>query len=143
MDVTVASGTATSGSDFVGFTRTVLFNDGETSRTIPIPIIDDTAVEGDETVILSLSANSAYTVGSPNSATITIADNLLAKAQEAGDATQMAGSVAMMLQDASGNTERAVAGAEKLLHQEQWMILPPEIRDRLDAANKAQASLRQ
>ena len=68
---------------------------------------------------------------------------LLAKAQEAGDATQMAGSVAMMLQDASGNTERAVAGAEKLLHQEQWMILPPEIRDRLDAANKAQASLRQ
>jgi hypothetical protein len=68
---------------------------------------------------------------------------LLAKAQEEGDATQMAGSVAIMLEQASGNTERAVAGAEKLLRQEQWVILPPEIRDRLDAANKAQATLKQ
>lgn len=68
---------------------------------------------------------------------------LLAKAQEAGDATQMAGSVAIMLEDASGNTQRAVAGAEKLLRQEQWVILPPEIRDRLDTTNKAQGTLRQ
>jgi Carboxypeptidase regulatory-like domain len=68
---------------------------------------------------------------------------LLAKSQEAGDATQMAGSVAIMLEEASGNTERAVAGAEKLLRQEQWVILPPEIRDQLDTANKAQASLKQ
>ena len=68
---------------------------------------------------------------------------LLARSQEAGDATQMAGSVAIMLEEASGNTERAVAGAEKLLRQEQWAILPPEIRDRLDTPNKAQASLKQ
>ena len=68
---------------------------------------------------------------------------LLAKAQEAGDATQMAGSVAIMLEDASSNTQRAVAGAEKLLRQEQWVILPPEIRDRLDTANTAQAALKQ
>jgi hypothetical protein len=68
---------------------------------------------------------------------------LLAKAQEEGDATRMAGSVAIMLEQASDNTERAVAGAEKLLRQEQWVILPPEIRDRLDAANKAQATLKQ
>lgn len=68
---------------------------------------------------------------------------LLAKSQEAGDATLMAGSVAMMLEEASGNTARAVAGAEKLLRQEQWVILSPEIRDRLDTATKAQASLKQ
>ena len=68
---------------------------------------------------------------------------LLAKSQEAGDATLMAGSVAMMLEEASGNTARAVAGAEKLLRQEQWVILSPEIRDRVDTANKAQASLKQ
>jgi len=68
---------------------------------------------------------------------------LLAKSQEAGDATLMAGSVAMMLEEASGNTARAVAGAEKLLRQEQWAILSPEIRDRVDTANKAQASLKQ
>jgi hypothetical protein len=68
---------------------------------------------------------------------------LLAKSQEAGDATLMAGSVAMMLEEASGNTTRAVVGAEKLLRPEQWVILPPEIKDRLDTANKAQASLKQ
>jgi hypothetical protein len=55
----------------------------------------------------------------------------------------MAGSVAMMLEEASGNTTRAVGGAEKLLRQEQWIVLPAEIRDRLDAANKPQAFLKQ
>jgi hypothetical protein len=68
---------------------------------------------------------------------------LLAKSREAGDATQMAGSVAIMLEEAAGNTERAVAGAEKLLRREQWVSLPPEIRDRLDTTNKAQVSSKQ
>ena len=68
---------------------------------------------------------------------------LLTKSQEAGDPTLVAGSVAMMLEEASGNTVRAVGGAEKLLRQEQWTVLPAEIRDRLDPPNKAQASLKQ
>jgi hypothetical protein len=68
---------------------------------------------------------------------------LLTKSQEAGDPTLVAGSVAMMLEEASGNTVRAVGGAEKLLRQEQWTVLPAEIRDRLDQPNKAQASLKQ
>ena len=55
---------------------------------------------------------------------------LIAKSQEVGDdVTQMAGTVAMMLKEASGNTARAVAEAEKLLRPEQWGILPPTIRD--------------
>jgi len=55
---------------------------------------------------------------------------LLAKSQEAGDVTQMAGSIAIMLGEASANTARAVAAAEKLLRPEQWQILPAAIRDR-------------
>ncbi len=54
---------------------------------------------------------------------------LLAKSQETGDVGQMAGSVAMMLEEASGNTARAVTAAEKLLRPEQWEILPQAIRD--------------
>jgi hypothetical protein len=54
---------------------------------------------------------------------------LLAKSQEAGDITQMAGSVAMMLEQASANTEQAIDAAEKLLRPEQWQILPAAIRD--------------
>jgi len=56
---------------------------------------------------------------------------LLTRSQEAGDVGQMAGSVAMMLEEASGNTARAVTAAEKLLRPEQWQILPQAIRDLL------------
>ncbi len=68
---------------------------------------------------------------------------LLAKSHEAGDATQISGSVGLMLEEASDNTRRAVAGAEKLLREEQWIVLPAEIRDRLNAANKPEPSLKQ
>lgn len=58
--------------------------------------------------------------------------SLLAKSQEAGDATLMAGSVAMMLEEASRNTTDALVSAGKLLRPEQWAILPLYIRDRGD-----------
>lgn len=57
---------------------------------------------------------------------------LLAKSQEAGDATLMAGSVAMLLEEASRNTTDALVSAGKLLRPEQWAILPLDIRDRGD-----------
>ena len=55
---------------------------------------------------------------------------LLLKSKAAGNATQMAGSIAMMLSEASDNTTLAVAAAEKLLQPEQWLLVPPAIRDR-------------
>jgi len=55
---------------------------------------------------------------------------LLAKSAQAGDVTQMAGSVAMMLEEASGNTSHAVVAAKKVLRPEQWELLPQAIRDR-------------
>ena len=54
---------------------------------------------------------------------------LVARSQAAGNANQMAGTVALMLEEASTNTRRAVAQAEKLLEPEQWLILPQAIRD--------------
>ena len=67
---------------------------------------------------------------------------LLSKSQEAGDATQMAGSVAMMLEEAGRNTRRAVVEAEKLLREDQRIFLPLEITERLDSASKPQASMK-
>jgi hypothetical protein len=64
---------------------------------------------------------------------------LLSKSQEAGDVTQMAGSVALMLEEASGNTARAVAASERLLRPEQWQILPQNIRDRPESGSAATA----
>ncbi len=60
---------------------------------------------------------------------------LLSKSQEAGDVTQMAGTVALMLEEASGNTARAVAASERLLRPEQWQILPQNIRDQLESGS--------
>jgi hypothetical protein len=64
---------------------------------------------------------------------------LLAKSAQAGDVTQMAGTVAMMLEEASGNTSRAVVAARELIRPEQWLLLPPTIRDRTEAATSSTA----
>ena len=68
-------GTATSGSDYTALSRTVAVAANATSVTIPVVITDDTAEENNETVVLTLTQGSGYTVGSPNSHTLTIQDN--------------------------------------------------------------------
>ena len=54
---------------------TIKFAAGESSKTITIDPKSDTTVEADETVILTLNANMAYTVGSQSSATGTITND--------------------------------------------------------------------
>jgi hypothetical protein len=68
-------GTSTAGSDRNGLSGNVVIAAGSSSGTVVITPINDTLVEGNETVILTLGANAAYTVGSPSNATITIIDN--------------------------------------------------------------------
>lgn len=71
------TGTATSGSDFTALSGTVTIAAGATTATINITVINDIVVEGNETVILTLSSvtSGLATLGSPVSATNTIADN--------------------------------------------------------------------
>ncbi len=74
--VEATGGTATSGSDFTGVPATVTFADGQTTATLTLPILDDTAVEGDETAILTLSAPTGGAVlGTQTTTTLTITDN--------------------------------------------------------------------
>ena len=68
-------GSAVGGSDYTALSGTVAVSGGATSVDIPVAITDDTADENDETVILTLTQGSGYTVGSPNSHTLTITDN--------------------------------------------------------------------
>jgi hypothetical protein len=100
--------------------------------TVPNPVADILALKD----TLHLSAvqivgltDVADTLQAKNTRIYRNIRTLLAKSQEAGDVGQMAGSVAMMLEEASGNTARAVTAAEKLLRPEQWEILPQAIRD--------------
>src|SRR5439155_670142 len=69
------SGSATSGSDYQPVGDSVTIAAGAVSASVVVQPIDDTEVEGSETVVLTLSTNAAYVVSSSNSATVTIADN--------------------------------------------------------------------
>jgi putative intracellular protease/amidase len=70
-----ASGTATSGSDYDPLTGRVLIAPGQTTATITVRPIEDTAAETSETVVTTLASSPAYTVGSAASAMVTIVDN--------------------------------------------------------------------
>ncbi len=53
----------TSANDFLALGNTIEFADGETSKTISIPIANDTVFEGDETFRVSLDSTTAGTIG--------------------------------------------------------------------------------
>jgi hypothetical protein len=72
----LTDGTATAGSDYDGTPITVTFADGETSKIVNIPIVDDTLYEGDETVNLTLSnPTNGATLGMQTTASLTIIGN--------------------------------------------------------------------
>src|SRR5262249_37852523 len=50
------------------------FAKGQSTRQVIVTPFADGIAEGDETVVLTVKPNSAYKVGSPDSATVTIAD---------------------------------------------------------------------
>jgi hypothetical protein len=68
-------GTATNGVDYNNLSGTVTFAAGSSTAVINLNVLDDNLVEGNETVILTLAANSNYAIGANNTATVTIADN--------------------------------------------------------------------
>ena len=76
-DVTVyytVSGTAAPGLDYAELAGVVTIPAGSASANIDITAFSDFEVEGDETVIVSLDPSYGYTVGDPNTATVTILD---------------------------------------------------------------------
>jgi hypothetical protein len=100
--------------------------------TVPNPVAEILALKD----TLHLSAvqivaltNVADTLYAKNSTLYKQIRSLVSKSQQAGDVSQMAGTIAMMLEQASTNTRGAVVQAGKLLQPEQWLILPPAIRD--------------
>jgi hypothetical protein len=69
------SGTATNVTDYSLSKTTFSFPAGKSTDTIKVTIVNDVLVEGNETVIATLSSPSACTLGSPSAATTTITDN--------------------------------------------------------------------
>jgi hypothetical protein len=77
VDYATQDGSATQKGDYIIERGTLKFADGETSKNIQIPVIDDVYVEGDETFTLNLSnpAGGGASLGGNSSTTITIVDN--------------------------------------------------------------------
>lgn len=75
--VSPMNGTATAPADYNSTPFLVSFADGDTTnKTVTIPIVDDSLIEGNETVDLSLgSPTNGATIGSQSSAILTILDN--------------------------------------------------------------------
>lgn len=76
-EVTTAEGTADAGSDFTEILASLSWADNDDDpKTISVPILEDTADEGDETFIVSLfNPAGGATVTSPATAAVTITDN--------------------------------------------------------------------
>ena len=76
VDYTTGDGSAVAGSDYTITSGTFTFNPGEVSKTVVVPILDDTIYEGNETLNVVLSnATGGAVVGSPGTATLAILDN--------------------------------------------------------------------
>lgn len=71
----LAGSSATSGDDYNSIGTSVVINDGSATATITVTPINDSAQEGDENLVLTVSTDAAYTVGNPNQATILIVDD--------------------------------------------------------------------
>jgi gliding motility-associated-like protein/uncharacterized repeat protein (TIGR01451 family) len=73
------AGTAAAGADYTALTGTVVIPAGQNSVSVPVSVIDDQLIEGNETVIVTVSGGTAtglsFTPGSNASATVNIADD--------------------------------------------------------------------
>ena len=72
---TSTGGTATAGQDYIATTGTLTFADGETVKTFTVALRDDITLESNETVNLTLSGATGGILGTPTTATLTIAEN--------------------------------------------------------------------
>jgi hypothetical protein len=69
------AGTAIANDDFTPTNGVLTFNNGVTSRTFSVPLLNDGASESSETVELLLGTPSGTTLGAPASAVLTITDD--------------------------------------------------------------------
>lgn len=77
VDYATSNGSGIAGVDYTPMSGTLVFNDGETSKQIVIPILDSVDLVGNRTVNLTLTNPTGGTsLGSPSEAVLTIRDSV-------------------------------------------------------------------
>jgi len=74
VNYTTNDGTANAGSDYTASSGTINFAAGQTSQSVVVGILDDAATEPPETFTVSLTNPVGGTIGTSNTATVTIND---------------------------------------------------------------------
>src|SRR4030095_6015718 len=69
------SGTAASGSDYTSIGTNVTFVAGSSTAAKTVNVLNDTIVESNESLVLTLSLGTGYVIGSPSNAIVTIQDD--------------------------------------------------------------------
>jgi hypothetical protein len=69
------TGTAANGTDYAMLATSAIIPAAQSSVNVVVTPIDDATPEDDETVILTVTSGTGYTVGAPSAATVTITDN--------------------------------------------------------------------
>ena len=106
---TTANGTASSGSDYTEESGSLIYQEGETAKTIVIPILDDSDFEGDETFTVTLSNPTGGATIGTGQTTVTIVDNdvllpgVIALSTASLSVNEEAGSVALTVQRTGGS----------------------------------------
>jgi len=76
VDYATANGSAIAGEDYTSASGTLTFTGGETSKTIQIPIADDSTTESDETFTITLlNTANVETLGAPSNLVVTVQDH--------------------------------------------------------------------
>jgi uncharacterized delta-60 repeat protein/uncharacterized repeat protein (TIGR01451 family) len=75
VDYTTAQNTAVAGIDYIETAGTLVFTNGQTIQTFSVPIIDDGAVEGNESLDLLLTGPTGTAILGQATATLTIVDD--------------------------------------------------------------------
>jgi len=76
VDYAATDGSASAGSDYLATSGTLTFGDGETGKNVVVTILDDMLVEGDETVLFTLSQpGGGAELGWPTQALLTVLDD--------------------------------------------------------------------
>jgi regulation of enolase protein 1 (concanavalin A-like superfamily) len=74
VNLTIA-GTATNTADYATIASSITFAANQTSTTITVSPVDDLITEGDEDVVISITANINYDIGTSSFGVVTIQDN--------------------------------------------------------------------
>ena len=74
LTVKYSVGGTASPADYAALSGSVVIPAGQASATITLTPVGDGTTEANETVVVTISANAAYVVGAPNSASATILD---------------------------------------------------------------------